>query len=126
MARDSTSWLSRLFGRDGGASRGPVVAPASPTARRKQESPYHAVSLAVGRDCCRQVEALIGTRFLAAEAPKLPLAGCDVRTCGCRYVHHVDRRVEADRRLRDLWKLGVVNSGEERRKGRGRRDPDPA
>lgn len=125
MAGDSSSWFSRLFRRGTGSSRGTAAAPAS-APRKRQENPYHAVSLAVGRDCCRQVEALIGTRFLAAKAPKLPLPGCDVRNCNCRYVHHVDRRVEADRRLRDLWKLGMVNSGDERRKGRGRRAPDHA
>ena len=120
MASDSGSWFARLFRR----APAPTRAATAPVVRRRPDSPYHAVSLAVGRECCRQVEALIGTRFLASEAPKLPLAGCTAKTCRCRYLHHVDRRTEADRRLRDLWKLGVVNAGEERRKARGRRVPD--
>ena len=119
MARESGSWFSRLMGKT--PAQLPARTAKVPTLQRRIESSYHAVSLSIGRECCRKVEALIGTRFLATEAPKLPLAGCTARTCSCRYVHHADRRSEADRRLRDLWKLGVVNAGEERRKAHGRR-----
>lgn len=38
-------------------------------------------------------------RFLWNEAPQLPLPGCTLERCRCRYVHYRDRR-EQDRRHR--------------------------
>jgi hypothetical protein len=33
-----------------------------------------------------------GKRFLSGAAPKIPLPGCDVLDCKCRFIHHKDRR----------------------------------
>jgi hypothetical protein len=114
------SWLRRLLGREPASQ--PASQPAEP--RPQPRSRFHAVSIAVGRTTCRQVEALIGTRFLGSDAPKLPLSGCDSGDCRCRYIHHTDRRKEDDRRLRDIWKMGKVNAGEDRRRKSGRRGSD--
>jgi hypothetical protein len=44
------------------------------------------------------VKSLCSSRFLSAEAPRLPLYGCSMpSTCGCAYKHHDDRRVRARR-----------------------------
>ncbi len=113
---DQPSWLRRLFG-------GTRTAPA-PQPETRSRGRFHAVSIAVGRTTCRNVEALIGTRFLSGEAPKLPLQGCDSGDCRCRYIHHTDRRTEDDRRLRDIWRMGKVNAGDDRRRKSGRRRTD--
>jgi hypothetical protein len=42
-----------------------------------------------------------GERFLVGREPALPLAGCNQKTCGCRYRQHDDRRASEDRR--DNW-----------------------
>jgi len=80
--------------------------PAPPSAARTPSTPappnpYHAVSVRPGLICCRAVEELAGQRFLSAEAPELPLVGCDTESCECVYIHHADRRSGQDRR--DRW-----------------------
>jgi len=67
------------------------------TAERKS-SAYHAVSIKVGNQACEAAEKMVGRRFLSTAAPRLPLPGCDVLECGCRFVHHKDRRSGKDRR----------------------------
>lgn len=61
--------------------------PPAPKARR-----WHAVSVEPGHHACHAAHAIEGIRFLATEAPKLPLAECDARQCTCRYRHFDDRR----------------------------------
>lgn len=85
-------------------------------------NPYHAVSIVPGQRACEVARQNTEARFLSSEAPVLPLAGCDVGRCTCRYQHHPDRRAEDPRREVDI---GVVTmSGqwngriERRRKGR--------
>ena len=66
---------------------------------------------------------MTGRRFLSAAAPRLPLAGCDVLECACRFVHHQDRRSGSDRRS-PFGPGGYSGSGNykaEQRKGRERR-----
>lgn len=59
---------------------------------------FHAVSVRFGADACATARDLHGLRFLVAESPSLPLAGCDAADCQCRIVHHRDRRSGEDRR----------------------------
>lgn len=62
--------------------------------------PFHAVSIEPAKACCAEAQAIGSQRFLSDEAPSLPLPKCGVQECGCRYVHHADRRSGArDRRL---------------------------
>ncbi len=69
------------------------------SARKKVENTaWHAVSIKFGKNACDAAKAATGQRFLAAEAPPLPLPDCDGRTCECYYKHHKDRRSGADRR----------------------------
>jgi len=60
---------------------------------------FHAVSVRPGVICCASARRVNGTRFLSAEAPLLPLPGCDEESCACRFIHHQDRRNGDDRRL---------------------------
>jgi len=59
---------------------------------------YQAASINYGGCACAAVKAMGEQRFLAAEAPQLPLGTCDSAKCQCRYVRHVDRRAKEDRR----------------------------
>ena len=67
---------------------------------------------------------MIGRRFLSSAATKLPLPGCDVLECNCRFVHHKDRRLGHDRR--SAFRPGGFSSGTgrfeaEQRKSKERR-----
>ncbi len=59
---------------------------------------YRGVTISPHLEMCAVAEEQRGRRFLATDAPELPLPGCDVRKCGCRYRQHEDRRDEEDRR----------------------------
>lgn len=76
---------------------------------------YHAVSIKPQFYCCASVEEIGDRRFLSAEAPSLPVIGCDRHKCKCKYIHHNDFRDE-DRRI------GFQNSNlllfEDRRSGK--------
>ncbi len=85
---------------------------------------YAAVSIqSFGRGCAAAT-ALRGKRFLAEEAPPLPLPDCGSERCGCRYFHHVDRRTgNLDRRRAGGGHESPASAGEQR-DGRGRRAKD--
>jgi hypothetical protein len=82
---------------------------------------FRAVTILPARPSCKLVKHYMGKRYLTAEAPHLPLAGCHVQPCRCRYAHHEDRRVE-DRRNPfgiDHVPIGIDSN----RRGRDRRRP---
>lgn len=85
---------------------------------------YHCVSIVAGKHGCAAAIELRGVRVLSAEAPRLPLPGCEhANDCDCTYRHHDDRRVgprRADERgnLADPWALT------DRRRQGGRRSTD--
>jgi hypothetical protein len=60
-------------------------------------SPWHAVSIVPGRNACPAVRELGRKRWLSAEAPRFPVAGCTAAVCDCRYKHHADRRAKPRR-----------------------------
>jgi hypothetical protein len=66
--------------------------------RKIEDTTYHAVSLKFGKDACAAAKSMTGHRFLASEAPQVPLPGCDAALCECRFTHHKDRRSGKDRR----------------------------
>ncbi len=84
-------------------------------------SKYHSVSISYylyhHANACEAVKKLEGKRFLAKEAPPLPLPGCGAAHCRCRYVHFRDRRGD-DRR--SLYKSPLFVSAN-RRATTGRR-----
>ena len=90
-------------------------------------SRYRAASILVSRCACDAVKIVEGKRYLAAEAPMLPLQDCSADRCTCRYVRHEDRRSsQGDRRA--LYSLQTDLYGMEgqpdRRRKRGRRLAD--
>ncbi|NNC68452.1 MAG: hypothetical protein HKN83_10515 [Gammaproteobacteria bacterium] len=76
-------------------------------------SPYHCVEVKMPYDACEEVLKLHGKRFLSAEAPMLPVPGCD-QHCSCKFKHYNDRRLD-DRR--DAFSSsGIHFSGENNRR----------
>ena len=86
---------------------------------------WHAVSIVGERYSCEAARGLMATRFLAAEAPRLPLAGCAAPdSCTCKYKHYSDRR-GPPRRREDISGLRRRDHlGSERRVGQCRRVTD--
>ncbi len=93
---------------------------------------YHAVSIKFPADACLAAKELHGRRFLAAEAPQLPLPACNAAQCHCVFTHHPDRRSGKDRRSPFAARGMAGSTGRyqaERRQGQDRRkrsdEPDP-
>lgn len=85
--------ISRPQRRQGAlAKRGGRVSRASVGAH-----PYHCVAVQARDVACDVVRSVADERFLAAEAPTIPLSGCTEQACRCIYVHFDDRRA-IDRR----------------------------
>ncbi|MFO1466213.1 MAG: hypothetical protein U1F35_07230 [Steroidobacteraceae bacterium] len=85
---------------------------------------WHAVSVIADGSACQAALALVDTRFLSAEAPRLPLDGCTkVGGCRCRYRHYPDRRV-GPRRAVENFRPPRFWQGSEQRALRGRRSTD--
>ena len=86
---------------------------------------YHAVSIKPGAYACGEANEIAGERFLASEAPEIPLPGCTSSNCECHFVHHKDRRTGKDRRS-PFTSAGLATAtgkfADERRQGRERRD----
>ena len=86
---------------------------------------YHAVSIKPGAYACTEANEISGQRFLAADAPEIPLPGCTSSRCECRFVHHTDRRTGKDRRS-PFTSGGIAAAtgkfAEERRHGGERRE----
>jgi hypothetical protein len=81
----------------------PPPAAAPPTATQTKPPParkrsYFGASLQPGPNACHAAKALSGKRYLANEAPKLPLSDCNAATCTCQILPHSDRRAGYDRR----------------------------
>ena len=91
----------------------------------KDKSKYHAVSVKPGAYACSAANQIAGQRFLASEAPTLPLPDCDAAECDCHFIHHDDRRAGKDRRSPFTSGGVAAATGSfpgERRKGQDRRD----
>ncbi|HEY3697708.1 MAG TPA: hypothetical protein VGK97_00150 [Spongiibacteraceae bacterium] len=92
-------------------------------AQNSQIKTYPAVGIRYHLLACNAVQPLYGKRFLATEAPALPVAGCNVRPCPCRYIHFVDRRTEDRRAQYGIHKNLIAGVGAERRRSDRRRTP---
>ncbi len=73
-----------------------MQAEASPESKTLGE--FHAVAMQYSENSCNAAKAMTGRRFLATEAPDLPLKECDFDDCRCTFDHFSDRRSKSDRR----------------------------
>jgi hypothetical protein len=88
--------------------------------------PWSAVRIVTHGTACARATALRDKRFLAREAPALPLKGCLLSAaCNCMYKHYVDRR-SGPRRDDEVSgpRTVKVKAPVERRSARGRRGSD--
>lgn len=87
-------------------------------------SPFHAVEIRCGEDCCAAARDSRGERYLGAEAPRLPLAACDrASRCTCSYRHYDDRR-HSRRRAADVGGPSTRPEQGDQRSSDGRRADD--
>lgn len=70
---------------------------AAPAAAKPASKKYHCVEVRKGSLACKAVHELGSVRYLADEAPRLPVPGCTAAQCACSFIHHDDRR-DDDRR----------------------------
>jgi hypothetical protein len=91
---------------------------------KSKSADYHAVSVKPGTYACSAANNIAGHRFLATEAPTLPLPECNADQCECHFIHHNDRRSGKDRRS-PFTSGGMAAAtgtfGGERRRGEDRR-----
>jgi hypothetical protein len=98
----------------------------SPVAR----NPYRAASIVFDVNACDALKAVGSRRFLDTERnlPVVPLPGCSVAKCNCKYAHYEDRRTsDEDQRLPSALLSQLYEStGKEnrRQRKRGRRKSD--
>lgn len=89
---------------------------------------FPSVSIQFGPSACQGVKDLIEQRFLADDAPSVPLLNCNSANCTCKFVHHdVRREQDEDRRAHSSLRTTLYeDSGKpERRHGGRRRSSDP-
>jgi|SRR6185312_7207817 len=102
-------------------------ADASGAGKASQKKPvrpnrYQAVTVVCPAKCCAAVKSLAGQRFLARNAPSLPLPACSLSNqCRCSFRKYDDRRDESRRLPGELSKW---YGGTEKRRSRGRRGVD--
>lgn len=90
---------------------------AAPAEAPPPSNRFLSVTIHSRANACEAVRALASTRFLAKEAPRLPLEDCTVSNCQCRYEHYDDRRDEDRREAPDKTSY----KGEQRRARKERR-----
>jgi hypothetical protein len=114
--RERKSLLQILWSR---LKREPLPEPKATVAPR----PFQAISIYCGVKSCAIARRFRDHRFLAKDAPQLPLSGCTMAgSCQCRYLKYKDRRAER-RRFVDFASVRR-DLGQERRQRAGRRDTD--
>lgn len=99
---------------------------SSSSSNNAKNDEFHCVETHHHAQCCNAVKELHGIRFLSAQAPTLPVNGCDQEHCHCDYIHHDDRRIEVRRDdvglQHDMY--GQNGETEHRNPRRGRRKTD--
>ncbi len=126
------SWFRRLLGAPDAVGRRhkspPVPQPATASSSRpavaSRTNAFQAVGVVACSQACSAVGRVRGVRFLARQAPRLPLPDCDrAARCGCRFEKYADRRTTVQRSPYSNSAM-VSFGGAERRRARGRRGDD--
>ena len=60
---------------------------------------YRCVKIEFGDHACQPVQAFQAKPILVNDAPRLPLVGCNVSQCDCKFTRFDDRRSGEDRRI---------------------------
>lgn len=119
-----------FLARRGRSTAGTANGTRDANRRLTDTSKFHAVSLKPGSNACEEARAVEGKRYLANSAPRLPLPGCDVAACRCRFMHHSDRRGGDDRRSPYPSPIGLekglYETNQRKKETDRRRDPPNA
>jgi hypothetical protein len=86
---------------------------------------FGAVQIRARSNVCGAARALEGQRFLAKDAPSLPLADCTAAQCSCSFTKFSDRRTDG-RRLEHGGLSSSLFIATNRRARRDRRRPAPS
>ena len=103
-------------------SRARSSPPSQPT---KAGGRFGAVEIRARSGACDSARALEGQRFLAKNAPTLPLPDCATTQCSCSFAKLSDRRTDG-RRLQQGGLAASLYIATNRRAKRDRRRPAPA
>jgi hypothetical protein len=98
-------------------------APARPVASCVPRERFAAVEIRRRSGACAAAHALAGQRFLANQAPALPLVGCTKTRCECAFAKLSDRRTD-DRRWGHEGQSAAMFLEAQRRTQADRRDTD--
>lgn len=86
---------------------------------------FRAVEIRTRDGACQAARALAGQRFLAKDAPALPLAGCTSARCSCTFGKLSDRRTETRRLLHGGLSASLFLAASRRKKRERRRAEQP-
>lgn len=78
-------------------ARRPKPAKSNPAPRAKEGGRFGAVQIRARLGACRAAQLLQGQRFLAKDAPNLPLRECSAARCSCTFSKLPDRRSDGRR-----------------------------
>lgn len=84
---------------------------------------FHGVTIHFPADACPAVRMYESTKFLAKEAPRLPLENCTAPRCHCRYEHYDDRRTEERRESSETTKFEGAQRRERKDRRKGQSPP---
>jgi len=79
------------------SARRPKPPKANPAPRTKEGGRFGAVQIRARLGACRAAQLLQGHRFLAKDAPNLPLRECSAVRCSCTFSKLPDRRSDGRR-----------------------------
>lgn len=90
---------------------------SSKASNAKPRPTHRCVVIEPGLIACKAIRAYAGQRVLMDKAPILPVQGCDVKQCECRFLRYSDRRTEGARRYSKIKAQNNNNkrSGKDRR-----------
>lgn len=116
-------WLARIFSRSNtGSVKGHTAKNYyCVTILYQNDQACEAVRQLESRlDLSTRASPLVETkeRFLSREAPRLPLAGCTMKYCRCRYVHYKDRRQRERRNFHDQHEASTLTVAARERRSR--------
>ena len=106
-----------------GTRRARASSPPPPPA--KAGGRFGGVEIRMRKGACSAARALEGKRFLAKNAPELPLSSCDAQRCACSFTKLSDRRTDA-RRFQQGGLTASLFQATNRRNKRDRRLPAAA
>ncbi len=65
------------------------------------QSQFRCVGIIPGESCCGAAMERSGELILLKDAPSLPLKGCNVEQCNCKFAHQEDRCTGQERRIKE-------------------------